>query len=89
MREGTADVPHQIAAAHLPEAASVCDAATAPDTTLAMLDPQPTLVELLGRHVLLPHALLLQIEINSYVLRVMAQVVGRAAEGAGDGTRSA
>jgi hypothetical protein len=65
MREGTADVPHQIAAAHLPEAASVCDAAAAPDTTLAMLDPQPTLVELLGRHVLLPHALLLQIEINS------------------------
>src|SRR5215510_5925849 len=65
MRESTAEVPHQIAAAHLPEAASVCDAATAPDTTLAMLDPQPTLVELLGRHVLLPHALLLQSEINS------------------------
>src|SRR5215510_3009782 len=68
MRESTAEVPHQIAAAHLPEAASVCDAATAPDTTLAMLDPQPTLVELLGRHVLLPHALLLQIEINSQAL---------------------
>jgi len=67
MREGTAEVPHQIAAAHLPEAASVCDAATAPVTTLAMLDPQPTLVELLGRHVLLPHALLLQSEINSSV----------------------
>jgi len=44
MREGTADVPHQIAAAHLPEAASVCDAATAPDTTLDLVDPQATLV---------------------------------------------
>jgi hypothetical protein len=31
-----------------------------------MVDPQPTLVELLVRHVLLPCALLPQIEINSY-----------------------
>ena len=35
-----------------------------------MLEPQPTLVELLVRHVLLPHALLPQIEINSIVFRV-------------------
>jgi hypothetical protein len=30
-----------------------------------MIDPQPTLVEILVRHVLLPRALLPQIEINS------------------------
>jgi hypothetical protein len=65
MREGTADVPHQIAAAYLPEAASVFDAATALDTTFVMVDPQPTLVELLVRHVLLPREFLPQIEINS------------------------
>jgi hypothetical protein len=62
--EGTADVP--LAAAYLPEAASVFDAATALDTTLDMVDPQPTPVELLVRHVLLPRELLPQIEINSY-----------------------
>jgi hypothetical protein len=65
MMEGTADVPHPSAAAHLPEAAAIFDAATALDTTLDMLDPQPTLVERLVRHVLLPRALLPQIEINS------------------------
>jgi hypothetical protein len=32
-----------------------------------MVDPQPTLVELLVRHVLLPCALLPQIEINSNI----------------------
>jgi hypothetical protein len=42
-----------------------------------MIDPQPTLVELLVRHVLLPCALLPQIEINSipyqsFNLRVIA-----------------
>jgi hypothetical protein len=67
MMEGTAEVPHQIAAAYLPEAASVFHAAIALDTTLDMVDPQPTLVELLVRHVLLPRALLPQIEINSIV----------------------
>jgi hypothetical protein len=35
-----------------------------------MLAPQPTLVELLVRHVLLPRELLPQIEINSKVSRV-------------------
>ena len=65
MMEGTAEVPHQIADAHLPEAAAVFDAATALDTVMDMVDPQPTLVELLVRHVLLPREILPQIEINS------------------------
>jgi hypothetical protein len=65
MMEGTADVPHPRAAAHLSEAASVCDAATALDTALDMVGPQPPLVELLVRHVLLPREVLPQIEINS------------------------
>ena len=65
MREGTAEVPRQIAAAYLPKGAWVVDAATALDTTRDMVAPQPTLVELLVRHVLLPRELLPQIEINS------------------------
>jgi hypothetical protein len=67
MMEGIADVPHPSADAYLPEAASVFDAATALDTAMDMVDPQPTLVELLVRHVLLPCALLPQIEINSNI----------------------
>jgi hypothetical protein len=63
--EGTAEVPHQIADAHLPGAASVFDAATALDTVIDMVDPQPPLVERLVRYVLLPRALLPQIAINS------------------------
>jgi hypothetical protein len=66
-REDTADVPHPIAAAHLPEAASVFDAATALDTARDMVAPQPTLVESLVRHVLLSRELWPQIEINSMV----------------------
>jgi hypothetical protein len=69
MMENTADVPHQIAAASLPEAASVFDSAIAPDITIDMVDPQPTLVQLLVRHVQLPRALLPQIEINSRTVR--------------------
>jgi hypothetical protein len=38
--EGTAEAPHPIAAAHLPEAAAIFDAATALDTILDMVDPQ-------------------------------------------------
>jgi len=34
-----------------------------------MVDPQPTLVQFLIRHVLLPRELLPQIEINSLLLR--------------------
>ena len=63
--QGTAEGPHPSAAAHLPEAASVCDAATALDTATDRVDPQPRLVALLVRHVLLPRELLPQIEINS------------------------
>jgi hypothetical protein len=62
--QGPADVPHQIADAHLPEAASVFDAATALDTAMDMVDPQPTLVERLVRHVLLSREFLPQIGIN-------------------------
>jgi len=63
--QGTADVPHPIAAAHLPEAASVFDAATALDTARDRVDPQPTLVDLLASHVLLPREFPPQIGINS------------------------
>jgi hypothetical protein len=63
--QGTADVPSQIADAHLPYAVSVFDAATALDTAMPMADPQLTMVELLVRHVLLPRERLPQIEINS------------------------
>jgi hypothetical protein len=68
--EGTAEVPHPIADAHLPEAASVFDAATALDTVMDMVAPQPTLVELLVRHVRLPREFLPQIGINSLVYAV-------------------
>jgi hypothetical protein len=53
MMEGIADVPPQIVDAHLLEAASVFDGAAALDPTIDMVDPQPTLVVLLVRHVLL------------------------------------
>jgi hypothetical protein len=67
MMEGIAEVPHPGADAHLPEAASVFDAATAFDTALDMVAPQLTLVQLLVRHVLRPRELLPQIAINSNV----------------------
>ena len=63
--EGTAEVPDPSAAAHLPEAASVCDAATALDTARDMADLQPTRVELLVSHVRLPREFLPRIGINS------------------------
>ena len=62
--QGTAEVPHPSAVAHLPEAAAVFDAATTLDTATAMVDPPP-LVERLVRHGLLPREFLPQIEINS------------------------
>jgi hypothetical protein len=67
MMEGTADVPHQIADVHFPEAASVFDAATALNPARDMVAPQPTLMELLVRHVLLLREFLPQIEINSTI----------------------
>jgi hypothetical protein len=62
--QGTAQFHHEIADALLPQAAPVFDDATALDPARDMVPPQPTLVELLVRHVLLPRALLPQIEIN-------------------------
>ena len=56
--EGTAEVPAPSVAAHLPEAAAVCDAATALGPAMDRVDPQPPLVELLVRHVLVPRELL-------------------------------
>jgi hypothetical protein len=56
--QGTTEFHHQIADALLPQADPVFDDATAFDTTIAMLDPQPTLVQCLVRHVLLPREFL-------------------------------
>src|SRR6266704_727132 len=51
--QGTADVHHQIADTLLPQTDPVFDDATALDTAVAMLDPQPALGERLIRHLLL------------------------------------
>jgi hypothetical protein len=63
--QGTAEFPHHLTDALLPPAHPVFHDAAALDTTVAMRDPQPPLVEILVRHVLLPRALLPQIAINS------------------------
>ena len=52
--QGTAEFHHQIADTLLPQADPVFDDATALDTTVDMLDPQPTLVERLVGPLLLP-----------------------------------
>jgi len=65
-REGPAEVPHQIADAHLPEAAAVFEAATALDTAMHRADPPLTMVALLVRHGLLPREFLPQIARNSH-----------------------
>jgi hypothetical protein len=51
--QGTAEFHHQIAHALFPEADPVFDNATALDTAIDMLNPQPALVQRLVRHVLL------------------------------------
>jgi len=56
--QGTADFHHQIADALLPQADPVFDDATALHTAVHMLDPQPTAVQRLVGHVLLPRELL-------------------------------
>jgi hypothetical protein len=56
--ELTAEFHHEIADALLPQANPVFDDAAALDTTVDMLDPQPTLVQRLVRHVLLPREFL-------------------------------
>jgi hypothetical protein len=58
MMAGTAEVPHPIVDAHLPEAAAVFDAAPALGPAMDRVAPQPTLVELLVRPVLVPRELL-------------------------------
>src|SRR5215468_10921482 len=56
--QGTAEFHYQITDPLLPQADPVLHDAAALDTTVNMLDPQPTLVQLLVRHVLLPRELL-------------------------------
>ena len=56
--QGTAQFHHQIADTLLPQAHPVLHDAAALDTTVDMLDPQPTLVEHLVRPLLLPRELL-------------------------------
>jgi hypothetical protein len=53
----TAEFHHESAHALLPEAEPVFDNATALDTALDMLNPQPTLVQSLVGSVLLPREL--------------------------------
>ena len=50
--QGTAEFHHEIANTLLPQADPVFDDAAALDTTVDMLDPQPTLVQRLVRSVL-------------------------------------
>src|SRR6266436_5750562 len=50
--QGTAEFHHQIADACFPQADPIFDDAAALDTTVDMLDPQPTLVQRLVRSVL-------------------------------------
>ena len=56
--QGTTDFHHEIAYALLPQTDPVFDDATALDTTVHVLDPQPTAVQCLVGHVLLPCELL-------------------------------
>src|SRR5262249_44769798 len=56
--EGTAEFHHQIADAFFPQAEAVFDDATTLDTTVHVLDPQPTLVQRLVRQLLLSRQLL-------------------------------
>jgi len=69
--QSTAEFHDQIADPFFPQANPVFDDAAALGTAVDMVDPQPTLVELLVRHVLLPRELLPQIEINSNVIIIM------------------
>jgi len=56
--QGTTDCHHQIADVLLPQADPVFDDATALDTAVHMLDPQPAVVQCLVGHVLLQCQLL-------------------------------
>ena len=65
--QGATELHHQITDALRPQAEPVLHTATALDSVIDMVDPQPTLVELPVHHVLLPRELLSQSEINSQV----------------------
>src|SRR5262249_31347834 len=56
--QGTAEIHHEIADAPLPQSPPGFDNAAALDTTVAMPDPQPPLVEYLGGPLLLQGQLL-------------------------------
>jgi hypothetical protein len=56
--QGTAEFHHQIADARLPQPEPVFDDATALHTAVDMLDPQPTVMQRLVGHLLLPCQLL-------------------------------
>ena len=56
--ERTADFHHQIADTRLPQADPIFDDATTLHTTVHMLDPQPTAVQRVVGHLLLPRELL-------------------------------
>jgi hypothetical protein len=64
----------QIVAPFLPQAEPVLEDAAALDTAVDMLDPQPTLVERLLRHGLLPREHLPQIRINSSDVVVVSSI---------------
>ena len=63
--QGTAECHHPIADALLPQAEPIFHAAPALHTAVHILDPQPTLVQRLVRHGLLPRQRLPQIDIHS------------------------
>ena len=63
--QSTAEFHDQIADPFVPQANPVFDEAAALGTAVDMVEPQPTLVERLVRHVLLPRKRLPQIGINS------------------------
>ena len=56
--QGTAQFHHESADAALPQPNPTFDDAAALDTTVDMLDPQPTLVQCLVRPLLLPREIL-------------------------------
>ena len=56
--QGTTEFHHEIADAVLPQPDAVFHHAAALDATVDMLDPQPTVMQGLVRHVLLPRELL-------------------------------
>ena len=73
--QSTTEFHDEITDAMLPQAAAVFDAATALAPARDRVDPQPTLVELLVSHGLLPREFLPQIGINSNICTVAVGTV--------------